>query len=456
MKIAIIGAGGVRTPLIVKAMQKRQDRLALTELALMDIDGERLELIGALTAQVEHSPGVKFHITRTTDPEVALKDSDFVITTFRVGGIESRIIDERVPLDRGVLGQETTGPGGFAMGIRSIPVLLSYVSLMQEICPHAWLINFANPAGMLTEAVVSHAAWRRVVGICDGPATMHSFISAFLGAKPDDVFLDYFGLNHLGWVKGVVYQGQDRLPDLLDMIESTHTVPGLPFDPDLVLGLQMIPNEYCYYYYHYTQAVNNILRAGESRGEQVARENLHLFADLKESFIAHNESGMQMKYQAYLDNRSRTYMVAETGGALNLPPFDSQTTASIIDEGYAGVALNLIESLLSDKQAVQILNVPNQGAIPFMDALDVVEVPVLVGHGQVQPIEVADIPSYCLGLMQQVKHYEHLTIDAAVENSYQKALLALAIHPLVRDFSTARSILDEYIIRHKGYFPELH
>jgi 6-phospho-beta-glucosidase len=456
MKISIIGAGGVRTPLIVKAMLKRQERLDLTELALMDIDGECLELIGALTAQVEHSPSVKFHITRTTDPEVALKDSDFVITTFRVGGIESRIIDERVPLDRGVLGQETTGPGGFAMGIRSVPVLLSYVSLMQEICPHAWLINFANPSGMLTEAVVRYGGWQRVVGICDGPATMHSFISAFLGAKPDDVFLDYFGLNHLGWVKGVVYQGQDRLPDLLDLIGSTHTVPGLPFDPDLVLGLQMIPNEYCYYYYHYTQAVNNILRAGESRGEQVARENLRLFADLKESFIAHNEAGMQVKYQAYLDNRSRTYMVAETSGTLSLPPLDLQTTASIIDEGYAGVALNLIESLLSDKPAVQILNVANQCAIPFMDALDVVEVPVLVGHGQVQPIEVADIPSYCLGLMQQVKHYEHLTIDAAVENSYQKALLALAIHPLAHDFSTARSILDEYIIRHKGYFPELH
>ncbi len=456
MKISIIGAGGVRTPLIVKAMLKRQERLNLTELALMDIDGERLELIGALTAPVERSPDTNFHITRTTDLKVALKNSDFVITTFRVGGIESRVIDERVPLDHGVLGQETTGPGGFALGIRSIPVLLSYVSLMQENCPNTWLINFANPAGMLTEAVVRHTGWQRVVGICDGPATMHGFISAFIGAKPDEVFLDYFGLNHLGWVKRVVYQEQDYLPGLLDLIESSHTVPGLPFDPDLVLSLQMLPNEYCYYYYYYTQAVNNILRAGESRGEQVARENHRLFVDLKRSFAAHDEAGMQSTYQAYMDNRSRTYMNAETGGSHALPPLDPQTTASIIDEGYAGVALNLIESLLGDKPAVQILNVANQGAIPTMDALDVVEVPALVSHGQLQPLRVTDIPPHCMGLIQQVKQYEHLTIEAAVENSYQKALLALAIHPLVRDFSTARSILDEYIICHKGYFPELH
>jgi 6-phospho-beta-glucosidase len=455
VKISIIGAGGVRTPLIVKALVQRQDRLGLSELALMDIDAEHLELIGAITAPLEHSSDTRFHITRTTDLELALKESDFVITTFRVGGIESRVIDERVPLDHGVLGQETTGPGGFAMGLRSISVLLSYVSLMNEICPQAWLINFANPAGMLTEAVIRNAGWQRVVGICDGPASMHGFIAAFIGANPTDIFLDYFGLNHLGWVKGVIYHDQDHLPGLLEMIKSSRSIPGLPFDPDLVFSLQMLPNEYCYYYYHYTQALKNILRAGESRGDQVARENQRLFADLKKNFLAHDEAGMQAAYQAYLDNRTRTYMVTETGGAHTLSAFDPVVSASIIDEGYAGVALDLIEALLGDKPAVQILNVANQGAIPAMDALDVVEVPCLVSHDRIQPFEVVRIPMHSLGLMQQVKDYEHLTIEAAVENSYQKAILALAIHPLVRDYSTARLILDEYITRHQGYFPEL-
>jgi 6-phospho-beta-glucosidase len=455
MKISIIGAGGVRTPLIVNAMVNRQDRLGLTELALMDIDSERLELIGALTAPIERSSNTRFHISRTTDPEAALRDADFVITTFRVGGIESRRIDERVPLDYGVLGQETTGPGGFAMGIRSIPVLLSYVSLMQEICPHAWLINFANPAGMLTEAVIRYTGWHRVVGICDGPAGMHQFISAIIGANPAEVFVDYFGLNHLGWVKRVVYQDQDRLPGLLEMIQASHSVPGLPFDPDLVLSLQMLPNEYCYYYYHYSQAVTNILRAGISRGEQIAWENQRLFAELKQCLSAHDEIGMNSAYQAYMDNRNSTYMVAETGSSHAMPILDPDVSASIINEGYAGVALDLIETMLSDKPAVQILNVANHGALPSMDPLDVVEVPVLVSRDGIQPFEVEDIPQHCMGLIQQVKQYERLTIEAAVENSYQKALLALAIHPLLRDFGLARNILDAYITRHQGYFPEL-
>ncbi len=456
MKITIIGAGGVRTPLIVQAVIKRQDRLGLSELSLMDIDGERLELIGALTAPAERSASTHFKLTRTTDPEVALKGADFVITTFRVGGIESRVIDERVPLSHGVLGQETTGPGGFAMGIRSIPVLLGYISLMQEICPLAWLINFANPAGMLTEAVLRYASWPRVVGICDEPATMHHLIAAFLSANPGDVFLDYFGLNHLGWVKRVIYQDRDLLPTLLDMVESSGSVPGLPFDPGLVISLGLIPNEYLYYYYHLTQAVNNILHAGESRGEQVARENLKLFAELKQKFSTHDESGMLSAYKAYQDNRSHTYMVAETGKSHDLSVLDPQISTSIIDEGYAGVALDLIETLVGDKPAVQILNVANQGAISAMESLDVIEVPAVVSHDDIQPLQVEDIPLHCMGLIQQVKQYEHLTIEAAMENSYHKALLALTIHPLVRDYFTARSILDDYITRHQGYFPELH
>jgi 6-phospho-beta-glucosidase len=151
MKIAILGAASARAPLVLTAIVKRQKRLGLTDLALMDLDGERLDLIGSVTAR--HEIGAAFKITRTTDARAALSGADFVITTFRVGGMEGRVVDERVPLRRGVLGQETTGPGGFAMALRSIPVLLDFVALMREMCPSAWLVNFANPAGLLTEAV---------------------------------------------------------------------------------------------------------------------------------------------------------------------------------------------------------------------------------------------------------------------------------------------------------------
>ena len=453
MKIAIIGAAGVRTPLILKAMLTHQDRLGLSELALMDIDGERLDLIGALTSAIEQSSDIKFRISRTTDSRKALTGANFVITTFRVGGIESRVIDERVPLNHGILGQETTGPGGFAMGIRSIPVLLDYVSLMKDVCPKAWLINFANPAGLLTEAVIRHTSWQRVVGICDAPTSMQQVISAVLGANPEEVYLDYFGLNHLGWIKRVIYNNQDQLPEIIHVLKSTGSVPGLPFDPDLIVSLGMIPNEYLFYYYYATKAVNNILRAGESRGEQIERQNLQLFAELKEKIKVRDYKGMQESYQAYLNLRGSTYMVRETGKSHDFSGLDPKILKSLSDEGYAGVALNLIEALSGHKPLMQILNIPNQGSIQDMDDQDVVEIPAMVSYDHIHPLVVGEIPSHCMGLMKQVKYYDHLTIEAAVERSYQKARLALTIHPLVRDYSIAGSILDEYISMHHGYFP---
>ena len=455
MKIAIIGAAGLRTPLIVQSIHARRSRLGLDELALMDIDDQRLELIGALTTPLERSPDIKFRILRTTDPILALKNADFVIPTFRVGGIESRMIDERVPLNHGILGQETTGAGGFAMGLRSIPVMLGYVKIMHEVCPDAWLINFANPAGMLTEAVIRHANWTRVVGICDAPTSMHSVIAAIMNAKPEEVYLDYFGLNHLGWIKRILYRNHDYLPDFLESILSTSSLPGLPFDPQLVYSLGMIPNEYLYYYYYANQSVNNILKAGESRGEQVAKLNLHLLNGLKEKFDLQDYTGMQAAYHTYLNTRGSTYMARETGKTHDLSILEQKIIENMAVEGYAGVALNLIEALTGDKPTIQILNVANRGAMAKMDKQDVVEIPTLVTHDHIQPMAVGEIPAHCMGLIEQVKHFEHLTIEAAIEKSYQKALLALTIHPLVRDYSIATSILNKYISSYKGSFPEL-
>ncbi len=455
MKITIIGAGGVRTPLLVQAIRKRQDRLGITELSLMDIDSERLELMGSLVAHSEQADKTDLHITRTTDPRLALHEADFVITTFRVGGVESRIIDERVPLSYGILGQETTGPGGFAMGLRSIPVILDYVRLMQEQCPHAWLINFANPAGMLTEAVVRNSSWRRVVGICDAPASMHRVIAAWLGAELEEVHLDYIGLNHLGWITRVMLGDQDKLPEILQSIKSSGQVPGLPFDAVLIDSLGMIPNEYLYYYYYSSQAINHILSAGECRGEQVARQSLKLLGDLREKSKDHDVDGMLAAYQAYLQERGSTYMATETGKATDLSSLPAEIIQSMVDEGYAGVALDLVEGLSGNKSTHLILNVPNQGTASNFDQDDVLEIPTVVSRDHIQLLPIEHIPAHCLGLMLQVKQFERWTIEAALEGDYQKARLALTTHPLVRDYALAGGILDEYIKRHKGYFPTL-
>ena len=201
VKITIIGAGGVRTPLMLKSFLARQERLGLTELALMDIDAEHIELIRALSIPVLEAGDAAFDTLWTTDACEAIQDADYVVTTFRVGGIASRVVDEQVPLRYGVLGQETTGPGGFAMALRTIPPILEYVEQVRVLAPGAWIINFTNPAGLVTEAIINRTGFERTIGICDNPPTMHRAIARFLDAQPDEVFLEYFGLNHLGWVR---------------------------------------------------------------------------------------------------------------------------------------------------------------------------------------------------------------------------------------------------------------
>ncbi len=250
MKLTIIGAAGVRTPLIIDEIINRQDRIGITELCLMDIDSERLELIAAVTAAGESSNRLRFSINRTTDAIKALSGADYVITTFRVGGIESRVIDERVPLDLGIIGQETTGPGGFAMGLRSIPVLADYARLMQQYCPDAWLINFANPSGMMTEALQNYIHFDKAIGICDGPTGVINVAAQVLGVSANEIYAEYFGLNHLGWFKSINTGQVDRQPELIQMLVSAGGVPGLDIDPGLIASLKMIPNEYLFYYYH--------------------------------------------------------------------------------------------------------------------------------------------------------------------------------------------------------------
>lgn len=455
IKLTILGAAGLRTPLILQAILLRQAHLNLSELVLMDIDGERLDLIASLTAPLEAANPPRFHIQRTTDLELALQNADYVITTFRVGGMAARVIDERVPLNHGVIGQETSGAGGFAMGMRTIAVLLAVAEKMKTRCPQAWLINFANPAGMLAEALQRVSGWQRSVGICDAPHTMRRALAALLNAPAEQVFLDYFGLNHLGWIRAVLFQGEDHLPRFLELIRQLNSVPGLPFSPTLIATLGMIPNEYLYYYYHSRQAVENILKANRSRGEQLAAWNEALFAELAVLRRQGDYAGMQKAYQAYLKQRGQTYMVTESGQAHNLEQIDAVLADSLSSEGYAGVALDLIEALGSPTPHQMVLNIPNQGAIQGMDDDAVVEIPALVAGGLIRPLSVGSIPQHCLGLMLQVKAYERLTIEAAVEGSYAKALTALTLHPLVPGFEVAKAILDEYIAQHGDLFPPL-
>jgi 6-phospho-beta-glucosidase len=455
MKLAILGGGGLRTPMFLQALLLRSQSLHLTDLVLMDVDAEALRLMADLTRAAEEQCSSTVRIRRTTDPREALEGADFVITTFRVGGIEARVIDERVPLELGVLGQETTGPGGFAMGMRTVPVLLAYLRLMEDLCPAAWLINFANPAGMLAEAAIRVAGWERAVGICDAPHQMRRVAADFLGASPDDIDLDYFGLNHLGWLRGAVWQGVNRVPEFLQLLAGGMKLPGLPFPPEWLLSLGLIPNEYLYYYYCSREAVDNILRAGRTRAERIRDLNAQLLQDLRRYRAEEDSAGMVTAYRDYLHTRGLSYMVAESAGSHNLGELPPGSAEALATEGYPGVALAVMEGLQSETFRQVVVNVPNRGAVPGMGEGEVVEIPVRIGRGEIRRQAIDPIPSHCLGLMQQVKAYEQLTIAAASEGSYRKAVQALTLHPLVADYGKARAILAGYRERHGVWFPNL-
>lgn len=438
MKLTVIGAAGVRTPLIVKECYRKAESLGLTDLFLMDIDGEHLELIDRVTESLLTNVDTsKLKRTITTDPRTALQDADFVITTFRVGGIEARVIDERVPLSYGVLGQETTGAGGFSMGLRSIPVLLGYIDLMRQYCPNAWLINFANPSGMMAEAAIKAGHWERTIGICDAPTEVQRLVSQFFGIPEDDIFVDYFGLNHLGWTKSIRVHGKDILPKIISEIDELPIKDMLPYSTQIVKSLGMLPNEYLYYFYNSKNSVQNILRSEHTRGEEILEENEKFFKEI--SRIKDSPEMLLKCYTDYLEVRRSHYMQNETGKT----PAAMEPITLELQGGYADVALRLIKSLQNGGKQVHIVNTLNKGAIKGLPEDCVVEVPSIVGHDFIQPVAVGDIPLHALGLLARVKAYEQLTIQAAVEGSEEKAVQALVLHPLVADEKIAAAIVKD-------------
>lgn len=460
MKLTFIGAGGVRTPLVIESVLAFQSRIPLTELCLMDIDSERLDLIRMVSELRLEDAQPNFKLVWTTNAEQAIEDSDFIVTTFRQGGIASRVIDEQVPLKYGVLGQETTGPGGFAMAMRTIPVVLDYLELIRKLAPEAWLLNFTNPAGIITEAITHAAGYDRAVGICDNPSAMERGIAAYFKLPLNRIFFEYYGLNHLGWMSGVYLEGRNRVPDLIQEIKKRGALwHWLPFHPDLIEALEVIPNEYLLFYYYTQRAVENLLKAGQSRAQQIQPFVDELYVSLKQILDEGSDPVRTMEaYERYQAQRHGTYMTIETGEAHQEEEVEEEKDfMQSAAEGYSGVMLRLIEALTHEEEAARIiLNVPNKGALPSMANDDVVEVTCYVCDGMIRPFAIGPIPDHALGLMKRVKAYERLTIQAAIEGSYSLAVKALALHPLIPSYEIAKLILDDYIEQHGKAFPELH
>jgi 6-phospho-beta-glucosidase len=415
VKVAVIGGAGVRVPLLAGGLSRSD--LNLSEIALYDIDQDRLRIIANLASEM--AAGVK--ITTSATPEPAIDGSSFVITSIRVGGAAQRAKDEAVALAHDVVGQETIGPAGFAMAVRSIPPIVEYGRLVARLAPRAWMINFTNPVSIITQAVHQETG-ARLIGICDTPLEMFEDAAHALGLPASVCGYDYFGLNHLGWLRDVLFEGEGQLHRLWPDDERLMSAYRAPlFEPKRLRELKLLPTEYLYYYYRPAHALAKIKASGSSRGQFVARLTEALFQDLKTS----RPQDLTGFYQRYLGARDSSYMQLETGSAPRIKPDWAELS------GYDKIALVTIRAIVKNQGAIMPLDVANRGTFPFLDDDDIIEVPCRVDASGPQPQAVGPIPDHPRELITTVKQYERATIDAALTGDRRQLADALALNPLV-------------------------
>src|SRR5215467_7741788 len=483
MKLAILGGGGVRIPLFVRGVLSRPGA-SFSEICLFEPDQARRETIGRLSVEVAAALGHRDVVRVTADVEDAFTGADFVFSAIRVGGDRGRLIDEEVALRRGLVGQETIGPGGCAMALRTIPVVLSYCETLARCAPGAVLINFTNPAGLITQAISLHATVR-AVGVCDTPSSALAHLTEFLGADRHSVAFSYAGLNHLGWISSFRVAGRDCIGPLLQRYEELQRFDHrfAAFDPDFVRRLGAVPTEYDYYYYEPRRYVEAVAQAGASRGADVLRLNSGLLGDIAKAFEAGDVHDAWQAYVTQMGIRRASYMRTDMAGEampIAAPPASVQAPdaghdaaglgpasapdpdaghdaaglgpagggADIRPGGYEGVALQVIAALTDRKPGAVIVNTRNGACLPFLDPDDVVEVPAHIDGGGIAPLAAGELPRSARGLVTQVKEYEREVVHAAVTGDAERAALALALHPLVPGVTVAREMISEYRERH--------
>jgi 6-phospho-beta-glucosidase len=422
VRLTILGGGGFRVPLVHGALLAGGD---VTELVLHDVDAGRLAAIERVLAEQAAGTANAPRVRTTTDLAAALSDVDFVFSAIRVGGLRGRRLDEQVAHAEGVLGQETVGAGGIAYGLRTVPVAVDLARTIRELAPRAWVINFTNPAGMVTEAMAAHLGGR-VIGICDSPVGLCRRVAGALGINPATAEFDYAGLNHLGWLRAVRVGGEDVLPRLLtDPAACESFEEGKLFGADWLRALGSLPNEYLHYYYFAREAVGS-----ESRGAVLLEQQRGFYA----------EPSLPSWERTRLE-REATYMAETREGERD----------DLEGGGYEKVALALMRALARGERTTLILNVRNGSALPGLPKDAVVEVPCVVDTNGARPIATGPLPDHALGLVTAVKAVERATIEAAATGSRDAALRAFALHPLVDSVSVARRLLDGYVAAH----PEL-
>jgi len=452
IKIVTIGGGSSYTPELMEGFIKRYAELPVRELWLVDIEAgkEKLEIVGKLAQRMVEAAGIDCQVHLTLDRREALKDADFVTTQFRVGLLDARIKDERIPLKYGMMGQETNGAGGIFKAFRTIPVILDIIGDMKELCPNAWLVNFTNPAGMVTETVVKYGKWDKVVGLCNVPimnemiaefslsgkeggmATFFKEKEKFALNRKKDLFFRFGGINHLHWHRVFDAEGHERTMEVIEKVYNTKdaesgvaNIKAMQFPIEQVRDLEMLPCPYHQYYYMTGDALEQEIEDAKTKGtraEQVKQVEAELFEIYKNA-----------------DLHEKPEQLSKRGGAF-----------------YSDAACELINSIYNNKGVVMVVSTHNNGAVPDLPADSIVEVSSYITAAGPQPISFGYMPASTRGLLQSMKAMEELTIEAAVTGDYGKALQAFTANPLITSGNKAKELLDDMLEAHKAYLPQFH
>jgi len=449
MKIAVIGGGGVRSLFLAKSLAQRSSDLGITELSFMDNDETKLNIYGKMAKQtaLTINPLIKFNLT--SDAKTAVENAHYVITTIREGGDEMRVKDERIALSLGVLGQETTGAAGFSFAIRSVKTLAEYCELIKKYAsPRCKVFNFTNPAGVVSQTL-RDMGYDFTYGICDAPTGMLSSFAALYGVEPSRLKGEVYGLNHLSYFKSITLDGKDIMNDIIENDEAYSKTDMRYFEKDLLKERGCILNEYLYYFYYREKALENILKAEKTRGEQIAEINKQMTDELKNIDIENDFSTALKIFEKRYGERENNYMASETGVKRAIPwTFDINKKDN---GGYAGVALKFIEIEQSKKKDSMILCVPNCGAIPSLRDDDVVEITCDITEDGAVAHKFVSVDEQNLEIIRRVKIYERLASKAIREKSVTSAVEALTLHPLVNSYSLAKQLIKQYLELNKDY-----
>lgn len=421
MKVTTIGGGSTYSPELVQGFIERCERLGLRELWLMDIDAARLEVVGGFARRMVDAAGAPFEVHLTTDRRAALDGADFVTTQIRVGQMAARREDEYLGRRWNLVGQETTGIGGMAKALRTVPVILSIAQEMRGLCPDAWLINFTNPSGLVTEALQRYAPEVRSVGLCNGPIGYQMAIARELGLESAfEVHLDYLGLNHLAWIRGARVGGQDLWSQVFERaVEEARGETHAPVPADVLERLGVICTSYLRYYYRTAGVLAAQAEGKPSRAEQVIEIEKTL-----------------LDQYANPDLNVMPEELMQRGGAY-----------------YSTVATQLIEAIALDRGEEHIVNTQQGGALPGVPADWVMELPCRVDARGLHPLPAEPLPAFADGLLRAVKAYELLAAQAAICGDRDAALQALLVHPLGPDGDQAIAVLEDMLSTHRVHLP---